>query len=139
MTSMRISSAAAAGAAAAVLAVPASAAAPAVTLNIKGGSTKRELVACGIRHHYTFFHIRRPIAMDGSVLPVPSGAWRVKVKVKKCIRGRFRTVWAHHTKGRTNGAFTITYTPRHAGAYFARAYYYGVRPAVRSGKQYFHS
>jgi hypothetical protein len=139
MTSRRISSALAAGAAAAALAVPASAGAPTVTLNLKAGSTKRELVACGIRHHYTFFHVGRPVAMDGFVLPAPSGAWRVKVKVKKCIRGRFRTVWARHTRGRTNGTFTITYTPRHAGAYFARAYYYGVRPAVRSGKQYFHS
>jgi hypothetical protein len=110
-----------------------------LTLSVKDGSAKRELVACRIRHHYTFFHVGRPIAMNGSVLPVPSGAWRVKVKVKRCVRGMFRTVWARHTRGRTNGTFTIAYKPRHIGAYFARAYYYGVHPAVRSTKLYFHA
>jgi hypothetical protein len=139
MTATPISSVIATGVAAAAIAVPALAAGPTVTLNLKDGLTKRELVACGIRHHYTLFHVGRSIAMDGSIQPVPSAAWRVKVKVKKCSRGRFRTVWARHTKGKKNGTFTISYTPRRAGAYFARAYYYGVRPAVRSGKQYFHS
>lgn len=139
MMSRRSSSAVVAGAAAAALAVPALAAAPTVTLDLKGSSVKRELVACGIRHHYMSFHVGRQITMDGSVLPVPLPGWRVKVKVKRCIRGRFRTVWERHTAGRANGTFTITYTPRRASAYFARAYYYGVRPAVRSSKQYFHS
>ena len=139
MPSRRVSIAFAAGAAAAALALPASAAAPTVTLHLKGGSTKRELVVCGIRHHFKFFPAKRPVAMDGSVLPVPHPGSRVKVKVKECIRGRFRTVWARHTRVRTDGTFTIAYTPHRRGAYFARAYYYGVRPAVRSSKQYFHS
>ena len=139
MTSRSISCTAAAAAIAAALAVTASAAAPSVTLNVKGGYANRELVACGIRHHYTFFHLARPLLMDGSVRPVPRGTWRVKVKVKKCIRGRFRTLWARHTKGKPDGTFKVAYTPRRAGAYFARAYFYGTRPAARSDKQYFHA
>jgi hypothetical protein len=136
---MRISSLVAAGAAAAALAAPAPAAAPTVTLNLKDGSTNHELTACGIRHHYTFFHLGRPVAMDGSVQPAPSRGWRVKVKVKRCIRGRFRTIWQRHTRGATDGTFTIAFTPHHAGTYFASAYFYGVKPRVRSSKQYFHA
>src|SRR6266568_7881417 len=94
-----ISCGVAAAATAATLVVTASAAAPRVTLNLKGGHANRELVACGIRHHYTFFRVAKPLSMDGSVQPVPRGTWRVKVKVKKCIRGRFRIVWARHVKG----------------------------------------
>ena len=77
--------------------------------------------------------------MDGTVQPVPRPGWLVKVKVKKCIRGQFRAVWARHTKGKPDGTFAIAYTPHHPGAYFARAYYYGVRPAARSDKQFFHA
>jgi len=126
---------------AALVAIPtlaASAAAPAVLLNLKDGYANRTLVACRIKHHYTFFHVGRALRMDGSVQPVPRTAvWRVKVKVKKCVAGRFRAVWSGHVKGKVDGAFKIAYLPRRRGWFFARAYYYGVRPAARSDKQYF--
>lgn len=134
---MRRTRAAIAAVAIAGFALPASAATVSVTLNLKDGSANGTLVACNIRHHYTFFHVAAPLHMDGSVQPAPHGRWRVKVKVKKCIRGRFRRVWAGHTRGKADGTFAITYVPHHAGAFFARAYFYGVRPAVRSDKHFF--
>jgi len=111
MTSRHVSCGVAAAVSAAALVVTASAAAPSVTLNLKGGNANRELVACGIRHHYTFFHVAKPLSMDGSVQPVPRGTWLVKVKVKKCIRGRFRTVWARHAKGKADGTFKMRIRP----------------------------
>jgi len=119
-----------------VAAAAAAAAGPSVLLNLKGGYADRELVACNIRHHYTFFHVARTLRMDGSVRPVPGPGWTVKVKVKRCAGGSFRTIWAGHAQGKSDGTFAIAYTPRRAGALFARAYYYGVQPAVRSDKQY---
>jgi hypothetical protein len=59
------------------------------------------------------------------------------VKVKKCVAGRFRAVWSGHARGKADGAFTIEYRPRRRGSFFARAYYYGVRPTARSDKEYF--
>ncbi|HEY6067878.1 MAG TPA: hypothetical protein VIU81_04220 [Gaiellaceae bacterium] len=113
-------------------------AAPTVLLNLQGGYANQTLVACGITHHYTLFHVRRPLHMDGSLQPPPGvRVWRVKVKVKKCARGRFRAVWSGHARGKADGTFKIGYTPRRRGSYFARAYYYGVSPSARSGKQYF--
>jgi hypothetical protein len=134
---MKIARFATAAVLAAVLIATASAASVSVVLNLKDGSGSEELIACTIRHHYTLFQVRRPLHMDGSVQPVPKAGWTVKVKVKRCTRGRFRRVWAGHAKGKSDGTFKITYTPRHRGSFFARAYYYGVRPAARSDKHYF--
>ncbi len=126
---------------AALAAIPtlaASGAATTVVLNLRGGYANQTLVACRIKHHYTFFHVARTLRMDGSVQPVPRPTvWRVKVKVKKCVAGRFRTVWSGHAKGKVDGSFRIAYTPHRRGSFFARAYYYGARPAARSDKQYF--
>jgi hypothetical protein len=126
---------------AAMLALLAAAAAAAasfsVQLNLQGGYANRELTACSLRHHYTFFHPRAAIAIAGSITPTASGAWEVKVKVKQCRRGRFRTVWFRHTAGHADGTFKTSYPALRRGYFFARAYYYGVTPAATSDKQYF--
>jgi hypothetical protein len=120
-----------AGAAAAV------AASFSLQLNLEGGYTNRELTACSIKHHYTFFHPRAAIAIKGSIAPTPRGTWQVKVKVKQCLRGRFRAVWFRHTLGHADGTFKLIYPASRRGYFFARAYYYGVTPATTSDKQYF--
>jgi hypothetical protein len=129
-------------AAATVLSVLAGAAAAAASLslqlNLEGGYANRELTVCSLKHHYTFFHPRAPIAIRGSVTPKPSGTWEVKVKVKQCLRGRFRTVWVRHAPGHADGTFKLSYPALRRGYFFARAYYYyGVTPAATSDKQYF--
>ncbi len=129
-------------AAATVLAVLAGAAAAAAAsfslqLNLEGGYANRDLIACSLKHHYTFFHPRVPIAIRGSITPKPSGTWQVKVKVKQCVRGHFRTVWFRHALGHADGTFKLSYPAPQRGYFFARAYYYGVTPAATSDKQYF--
>ena len=139
MANRRILASFAAIAAFAFLALPASAAAPVVTLNLKGGYANQTRTACGIQHHYTAFHVLHAVTVAGTVRPAPSGSWEVKVKVKKCISGRFRTVWTAHTPGHPDGGFKTSYKPRRRGYFFARAYYYKVTPAAHSDKQYFHA
>ena len=121
----------------AVLAAAAAAASFSLQLNLEGGYANRELTACSLRHHYTFFHPRAPIAIRGTVTPKPSGTWQVKVKVKQCLRGRFRTIWFRHAAGHADGTFKLSYPAPRRGYFFARAYYYGVTPAATSDKQYF--
>jgi len=106
-------------------------------LNLEGGYSNRELTACSIKHHYTFFHQRAAIAIKGSIAPTPHGTWRVKVKIKQCLRGQFRAAWFRHTLGHADGTFKLTYPASRRGYFFARAYYYGVTPAAASDKQYF--
>ena len=108
-----------------------------VRLNLQGGYANRQLTACSLKHHYTFFHAGQTITMKGTVVPKPPRHWRVKVKVKQCLHGSFRTIWTRYARGRTIGSFKITYPASRHGFLFARAYYYGVKPAAKSDKQYF--
>jgi hypothetical protein len=119
------------------LAAAAATEASSVTLNLQGGYANRQLTACSLKHHYTYFHARNTITMKGSVAPTPASSWRVKVKVKQCLRGQFRAVWAGYAPGRADGSFKTTYRASRRGFLFARAYYYGATPTARSDKQYF--
>lgn len=119
------------------LAVAAATTAVKVTLNLQGGYANRQLSACSIKHHYTFFRAGTTITLKGSVAPKPAGRWEVKLKVKQCLRGTFRTVWIGHARGHAAGSFKTTYRASRHGYLFARAYYYGVKPAGKSDKQYF--
>jgi hypothetical protein len=86
--------------------------------------------------------------MDGYVSPAPArpdGTWRVKVKVKRCKGGRFVAIWHGYARGNgvlLNGVkvghFRMTYRMRSTGYFFARAYYYGYRPRIRSRAEHFH-
>lgn len=108
-----------------------------VTLNLQGGYANKTLRACGISHHYTYYRARRRVPFNGSVRPAPAKPWRVKVKFKKCVRGRFVTVEQVHVAGSSRGHFDGSARSPGRGLYFARAYYYGTQPAARSDKQYF--
>lgn len=119
-------------------AVTAGAAAITVSLNLQGGYANRTLKACALTHHYTFFHHGRAIGVNGAISPAPSVTFRLKLKVKQCIRGRFRTVWVGSAKVRSDGTFQGTLPPRRTGYFFARAYYKGAT-TVKSDKQYFKS
>lgn len=108
-----------------------------VTLNLKGGFANHQRVACGDLHHYTYYHRRHRIRFAGNVSPEPSGSWEIKLKLKKCVNGTFVTVYQKHFSGGSGTHFHGHFRRRHTGFYFARAYYYGVSPAVRSDKQHF--
>jgi hypothetical protein len=120
-------------AATALAAVPAQAGGG-VTLGLKGGSGNRTLRACGIRHHYTLYRPGARIAFDGTVAGA-AGSFAVKVKVKRCVGGRFADVSkvpATGKAGRYRGVLGAT--PR--GLYFARTTY-RAGAVLKSDKQYF--
>lgn len=105
-----------------------------VTLNLKAGTGNRTLRACGIRHHYTLYRRGPRIAYDGTVAGAPS-TFQVKVKVKKCIRGRFVTRFEQHIPGRA-GRYRGSFRSGTRGYYFARTYY-RAGSVMKSDKQYF--
>lgn len=110
----------------------------AVSLNLNGGYKNRNIVACGDLHHYTFFHRSGGnIHFNGRVSPAPSGSYRVKLKLKKCKNGAFRTVWQKYYQGHPLGRVKGAFAPPKRGYYFARLYYYGTTPTAESDKQQF--
>jgi hypothetical protein len=136
-----------AGGAVLLLATTALAAGNSITLNLKGGYGNQQRTACSARHHYTLYHRGGTLKMDGYVTPAPAlpdGTWRVKVKIKQCKAGRFVTIWQRHARGNgvlLNGVkvghFRISYRMRSTGYFFARAYYYGYQPRIKSDAQHF--
>jgi len=108
-----------------------------VTMGVEGGYANGYVSNnCeAAKNHYKYFHLltstgsHHIIAMKGTVLPVPSGSWTVKVKVKRCSYTstggwKFRTIWQRYTSGDSLGGFRKTYTLPKRGNYFAVAYYY---------------
>lgn len=120
-----------------VVAADAGAAGPTVTLDLKAGYANRTVTACRIRHHYTLYSPGALVAVAGAVQPTPTASgWQVKVKVKRCVAGRFRTVSVRIVPGHKDGSFHAAFRFTARGFLFARAYYEGVRPAATSDKQY---
>ena len=129
------------------LAATAVASSNSITLNLKGGYRNQQRTACSARHHYTLYHGGGTLKMDGYVSPAPAlsdGTWRVKIKIKQCKGGRFVAIWQRHARGNgvlLNGVkighFRISYRMRRKGYFFARAYYYGYQPRIRSQDQHF--
>jgi hypothetical protein len=130
-----------------LLAATAIAAGNSITLNLKGGYRNKQRTACSEPHHYTLYHRGGTLRMDGYVSPAPAlpdGSWRVKIKIKQCKGGRFVTIWQRHARGNgvvLNGSkvgqFRISYRARRRGYFFARAYYYGYKPSIKSDKEHF--
>ena len=118
-----------------------------ITLDLKGGRSE-ERTACSALHHYTVYHRGGVLRMDGYVNPapaLPNGAWRVKIKIKECKRGRFVTIWQRHAPGTDvllngvrEGYFSLSYRMRRRGYFFARAYYYGYHPSLISRDEHFY-
>ena len=113
-------------------------AAVSVTLNLQGGYANQTRSACGSAHHYVLYRRNRRIDFKGTVTPAPSGAARmVKLKIKKCVRGRFVRVKELHLRVNSRGDYQGSFRIRRRGSYFARTYFYGVQPAARSDKRHF--
>lgn len=107
-----------------------------VTINLQGGAGSRTLKACGALHHYTLYRAGTRIKIDGKAIPAPT-TFRVKLKVKQCLRGTFRTIWTGGAHERTDGTFTGFYLARRRGTFFARAYLHTGTHTYKSDKQHF--
>jgi acyl-coenzyme A thioesterase PaaI-like protein len=102
----------------------AAASATRVTLVVRTGSQNQVVRRCTtVAEPYKVVARARPVTLGGAVTPHPAGAWHVVAKVKLCTLGKKNTVWEGNVKGRADGTFTFTFTPRAAGYYSARVTY----------------
>jgi hypothetical protein len=119
----------------AVVAGTALAAGSAVDLSLQGGYANKIVRACGSTNHYRFYQPRRRVDFKGTLSP--AGSRMVKVKIKKCVRGRFARFKELHLRVNRSGKYQGSFTIRAAGFYFARTYDYAGRPAAKSAKRHF--
>lgn len=95
-----------------------------VTLVLHGGSNATSS-ACGAQHHYRVYAAGTTIAFSGSVTPIPTGHWKVKLKLKVCRGAAFvELTKLDSTRNRHTGAFTGSFPAPPAGSYEARAELY---------------
>lgn len=130
-----------------VTATVAVAAGETITLALQGGVDQTKS-PCHQTNHYAAYKLGTRIYMDGYVNPAPDladGTWRVKIKVKKCVSGVFKTIKQVHVlgngvvvNGTKEGHYRWSWKPAYKGFYFARAYYYGYTPAIESTDEHFH-
>ena len=109
-----------------------------IGLNLKGGIAELQAAGCGIPHHYTAYRTGQTIHFGGNVTSPPKQQWKLKVKLKSCIGGRFEdagTAPAHvHQHNSFKGAFSAPVP----GYYFMRASVnVGGRRIARSAKRFF--
>lgn len=108
-----------------------------VGLELRGESGEKQMLACSSVHHYAQFRAGRMIKYDGSVRPIPEGGWKVKVKIKRCVDGRFQDSGAERVPGVSGGKFAGVIQPPGKGVFFARARYRDADGDVVSRKQFF--
>ena len=118
-----------------------------ITLELHGGVDQTR-TKCNQTNHYAAYKLGTRIYMEGYVTPAPNlpdQTWRVKIKVKKCVLGVFKTIKEVHVWGNgvvVNGVkmghYRWSWKPLYRGFYFARAYYYGYTPAIESTDEHFH-
>lgn len=93
--------------------------APKLTLKLHGSTGDEQLLACSLVHHYATFPSRRQVAYDGRLTP-PVHRFKLKVKIKRCVDGRFQDSGSQPVHGH-NGRYTGTLQPPGKGVYYARA------------------
>jgi hypothetical protein len=120
-----------------VVAGSALAAGSAIDLNLQGGYANKNIRACGSTNHYGFYQPRRRVDFKGTLAPAPAAPRIVKVKIKKCVRGRFVRFKELHVRVNSRGAYQGSFTIGAKGFYFARTYDYAARPAAKSTKHHF--
>lgn len=97
---------------------------PAVTLLLHRGANVN-IGACGAEHHYRAYAVGVTVRYSGAVSPIPSGRWKVKLKIKVCTGGTFTDVGKIEAlRDKHTGSFSGSFLAPAAGAYEARALLY---------------
>ena len=109
-----------------------------VAINVKDSIGDSVAGACGVAHHYTDVRAGHSVRFGGAVTSPPHGNWRVKVKLKTCIRGLFQEAGSVDAHVRHDDSFKGVFAPLVPGYYFARAsVQLRGRRVARSSKAFF--
>lgn len=93
-----------------------------ITLTLHHDTGDHQLLACSLVHHYARFPAGRPIAFDGTLLPARGTTrTKVKVKIKRCVDGRFQDSGAWDVRAAADGKFQGELHLPGNGVFFARA------------------
>ena len=92
-----------------------------VTLSLLGSTTNRNAVACGSQQAFANYPAPAQVRFTGVVAPVPSGRFKVKLKLKRCNGRNYVDADSQKLVGESDGRFDGVFTVTQAGAYSLRA------------------
>jgi hypothetical protein len=88
---------------------------------VSGGTGNLNAVACGKQEAFEHYNLPAQVTYSGTVSPVPSGRWKVKLKLKQCKGSSFVDANSQKIVGQTNGQFMGVFVISENGAYSLRA------------------
>jgi hypothetical protein len=96
-----------------------------LTVVLHGGGDAT-IDACGETHHYKTFAVATTMPYSGAVSHIPTGHWKVKLKIKVCQGGQFVDFQKFDAQQRNKhaGTFSGTFRAPPAGLYYVRAVLY---------------
>ena len=120
-----------------------------ITLSLLAGVNQGMKTACHETNHYQAYKINTRMRSEGYVIPAPpfpDQAWKVKIKIEKCVLGHFVVIAQPHVLGNgvlvngvKEGHFRFSRVNRALGFYFLRAYYYTTpTTSIQSTDEHFH-
>jgi len=92
-----------------------------VTLSISGAKGNLNAAACGKQEAFYDYAAPAQVSYSGTVSPVPSGRWKIKIKLKHCVSGAFSDADSQKIVGQNDGDFSGVFPVPAKGAYSLRA------------------
>ncbi len=92
-----------------------------VTLTVSGATGNLNATACGKQEAFYDYRAPAQVSYAGTVSPVPSGRWKVKVKLKRCVGNAFTDVDSQKIVGQNDGRFSGVFPIPAKGSYSLRA------------------
>jgi hypothetical protein len=92
-----------------------------VTLSVSGAKGNLNATACGKQEAFFDYSAPAQVSYSGTVSPVPSGRWKIKIKLKRCVSGAFTDVDSQKIVGQNDGRFSGVFPVPAKGAYSLRA------------------
>ncbi|MHB8659770.1 MAG: hypothetical protein ACYC91_17845 [Solirubrobacteraceae bacterium] len=109
-----------------------------ISLVLHGGGDATS-TACGATHHYRTYAIGAQVRFSGTVQPIPSGTWKVKLSIKVCAGGGFSDFTKIDVqRDKHRGTFSGSFPAPAAGRYSVRAeLYVNGSVSAKSNKRHF--
>lgn len=92
-----------------------------VTLSVSGAKGNLNATACGKQEAFYDYTAPAQVSYSGTVSPAPSGRWKVKVKLKRCVGGSFTDADSQKIVGQNDGHFSGVFPVPAKGSYSLRA------------------
>jgi hypothetical protein len=92
-----------------------------VTLSVSGARGNLNASACGKQEAFYDYGAPAHVSYSGTVSPAPSGRWKLKIKLKRCVGNAFTDADAQKIVGQNDGRFSGVFAIPAKGSYSLRA------------------